>query len=133
MNEANKQLVLQNKIANRAQWEKEIKAQDKQLENIRKIMDIFDEQRKLQTSSSKIMLANFELLKPSWKFETIQEYMENQRRLQELAQQSKEMEFDNIVQSRNADYEKIKVQRDELQKALDDLDKDIKELKGKGE
>lgn len=71
MNEASKQLVLQNKIANRAQWVLELESQDKQLKNIKKIIDIFDEQRALQKSSSAIMLDNFDIIKPTWKFETV--------------------------------------------------------------
>jgi hypothetical protein len=133
MNEANKQLVLQNKIANRNQWLKEIEGQEKQLKTVERIMEIFNEQRELQRESSKIMFDNFELLKPTWKFETIAKYMENQKRLQMLQQETKEMEYDNIVASRNADYKKIKEQRDELSKALETLDKEIDELNGKGE
>lgn len=133
MNEANKQLMLQNKIANKAQWELEIKSQEDQLKNIERIMEIFNEQRKLQAISSKIMLENFELIKPTWKFETVPEYMAAQRELQRLGVETKEMEYDNVVKSRDADYKKIKAQRDELRKALDTLNKDIEELKGKGE
>ena len=130
MNEANKQLILQNKIANKKQWELEIVSQEKQLTNIKRIMEIFDRQRVLQKKSSDLMFANFELLKPNWKFETIPEYLAAQRELQMLGQETKEMEYEQIIASRNADYEKIKVQRDELKKALENLDKDIVELKG---
>jgi len=79
MNEANKQLMLQNKLANKAQWEKELDGMEKQMKTVERIMVIFDEQRKLQDESSKIMFENFELLKPTWKFETVPKYMENQK------------------------------------------------------
>jgi hypothetical protein len=133
MNEANKQLILQNKIANKKQWELEIVSQEKQLKNIKRIMEIFDRQRILQKQSADIMFSNFELLKPNWKFETIKGYMDAQRELQLLGQETKEMEYEGIVASRNTDYEKIKIQRDELKKALENLDKDIVELSKKGE
>lgn len=132
MNEASKQLVLQNKIANKKQWELELQSQEKQLKNIKRIMEVFDEQRALQSKSAKIMFENFELLKPSWKFETVPEYMECQKRLQILGHEAKEMEWDNVVISRQADYEKILKQKEELTKALENLEKDIVEL-NKGE
>jgi hypothetical protein len=126
----NEQLILQNKIANRDQWVKEIGEQDKQLKNIKRIMDIFDAQRKLQAKNSEIMFSKFVLLKPSWEFETDAEYMSNHMKLQQLAAEVKEMEFDGVVASRNADYERILKQRNDLQAELDALDKKIVEMKG---
>jgi hypothetical protein len=96
-------------------------------------MEIFDRQRVLQKKSSDIMFANFELLKPNWKFETVPEYLAAQRELQMLGQETKEMEYETIVASRNADYKKIELQRDELTKALETLSKDVAELEKKGE
>ena len=124
----NEQLILQNKIANRNQWVKEIEQQDKQLANIKRIMDIFDTQRKLQAANNEIMFSKFKLLKPNWEFETDETYMENHKNLQKLGAEVKDMEFDGIVASRNADYERILKQRNDLQTELDNLDKKIKEL-----
>lgn len=133
MNETNKKIILQNKIQNKKQWELELESQTKQLEGIKKIIDIFAEQRKLQAESAKIVFDNYELTKPNWKFETLPEYMAKQKRLQELAQVTKEMEYDALVSSRDADYKKIMSQHEELKKALDNLNKDIEELNLKGE
>lgn len=124
----NEQLILQNKIANRNQWVKEIETQDKQLENIKRIIDIFDTQRKLQAANNEIMFSKFKLLKPNWEFETDETYMENHKKLQQLGAEVKDMEFDGIVSSRDADYQRILKQRNDLQAELDSLDAKIKEM-----
>ena len=127
---ANEQLLLQNKIANRTQWIKEVKSQELQLENIKKIMKIFDEQRQLQLDNSEIMFSKYKLLKPTWEFETDEKYISNHKRLQELALEAKEMELDAVVISRNADYERILKQKEDLQKELTEMDSNIEKLKG---
>lgn len=130
---ANEELKLQNKINNIVQWEKEITQMDKQLESTKHIMDIFDGQVGLMRRNQEIMLDNFVIIKPTWKFETVPEYMENQKKLQMYAQETKEMEWKQVVDSRTSDYDRIKVQRIDLGNALDKLREEVKAMQGKGE
>lgn len=95
--EVPKDQIVDNSKVHIENLEKERSAAIKQKAVVQERVDLIKKERELLLKNNKIALASFVLLKPTWKFEENEEYMNNLKELNRLNAEKKQIEINDVL------------------------------------
>lgn len=82
-----------NKLKSLENWNRELEEMHRQKADVTARVELHKKKIALMRANFQIILNNFEYLKPSWKYETVQEYIDNLKVLNLLAQEQNELDW----------------------------------------
>jgi peptidoglycan hydrolase CwlO-like protein len=133
MNEE-KQRELQNKERHLANLNREIDLATRQIPDIKVRQDMMDKEIELTNKQVEIALNHFKIIKPTWEFETTEEYHVVLKELNKLNHEKKMMEFGMLkmrlqeqVNAVNAQLESLTKEKDRVLKWIEENKEEVTE------
>lgn len=130
MNEMEQEMK-ENKIKNLNNYQREIESLTGFIAELNKKKELFLRKCAVQEKNYKLILAEFEYLKPSWKYEHNPEYIENVKELNVISMEENRMmwqqqlaNMDKGITSSNEQIDSLKMMTDKIEKELSEVEED---------
>lgn len=126
MNEVESRLNNKKKALSNAY--KELEMVTNQLQDMSETLPMLEEEYLINLSNGEVVLENFELLKPNWKYETDPRYIANLKKLAEMnVKKIKLMHVKKLAEYKDA-TERLESQKEQIQPYIDTIKEEIKTL-----